>query len=173
MGGKIEKSLEPLLAAPITDSDLLFGKSLAAFLPSIAATYIGTAIFMPLADLLTHDILGYLCYPNEKMTIILLLIIPLSCMLSTEMSVVISSRVNELRTAGSLGSLVLLPFATILILFNASIIPFTNGNLLLISTFIAIAAVVLFYVSTITFHREEILTRLKQEIVIIWELTHR
>jgi ABC-2 type transport system permease protein len=161
VGEKIEKSLEPLLAAPITDSELLFGKSLATFLPSIAATYIGAAIFMPLADLLTHDILGYYYYPNEKMTVILLLIIPITCMLSTQLSVVISSRVNDLRTAYHLASVILVPFVTILILFNANIIPFTTTNLLLISAVIAIADVVLFFVSTITFHREEILTRLK------------
>ncbi len=161
VGEKIEKSLEPLLAAPITDSELLFGKSLAAFLPSIATTYAGAVLFMPLADAVTYNQLGYLFFPNEKMAIILLLIVPLSCMLSTEWNVIISSRVNDLRTAGSLGSLILLPFATILILFNTNIIPFNEANLLLISTVIAVADVILFYLSTITFHREEILTKLK------------
>ena len=37
VGEKIEKSLEPLLAAPITDSELLLGKSIAAFIPPIGS----------------------------------------------------------------------------------------------------------------------------------------
>ena len=34
VGEKIEKSLEPLLATPTTDGELLLGKSLATFLPT-------------------------------------------------------------------------------------------------------------------------------------------
>jgi ABC-2 type transport system permease protein len=37
VGEKVEKSLEPLLATPTTDSELLFGKSIAALLPSLGA----------------------------------------------------------------------------------------------------------------------------------------
>lgn len=161
VGEKIEKSLEPLLATPITDGELLFGKSLAAFLPSIAATYIGTVIFIPLADALTYDRLGYLFFPNENMTVILLLMLPLSCMLSVEMNVIISSRANDLRTAQDLGLLILLPFGAIYVLFEANFIPFNEINLLIISAFIAVADVILFYLSRIAFRREEILTRLK------------
>lgn len=160
VGEKIEKSLEPLLATPITDGELLFGKSLSAFLPSIAATYVGAAIFMPLADALTYNQLDYLFFPNDNMTIILLLILPLSCMLSVEMNVIISSKVNDLRTAGSLGSLILLPFGAIYVLFEIDFIPFNEVNLLVISAFIAVADVILFYLSRIIFHREEILAKL-------------
>ena len=36
VGEKVERSLEPLLATPTTDGELLLGKCLAAFLPSMA-----------------------------------------------------------------------------------------------------------------------------------------
>jgi ABC-2 type transport system permease protein len=64
VGEKVEKSLEPLLATPATDGEILLGKSLASFLPSIGATYFGAAIFMVLIDVITHQQLGYLFYPN-------------------------------------------------------------------------------------------------------------
>jgi len=54
VGEKIEKSLEPLLATPTTDGELLLGKSIAGFIPSVAAIYIGSVIFMTLMDALTH-----------------------------------------------------------------------------------------------------------------------
>ncbi|MGH3295882.1 MAG: ABC transporter permease subunit, partial [Trebonia sp.] len=39
VGEKIERSLEPLLATPVTDGEVLAGKGLAAFLPPIAAVW--------------------------------------------------------------------------------------------------------------------------------------
>ena len=47
IGEKLEKSLEPLLATPTTDGELLFGKSLGAFIPCIGATYIGEQFGLP------------------------------------------------------------------------------------------------------------------------------
>lgn len=40
VGEKIEKSLEPLLATPASDGDVLMGKSLAALIPAISTTFI-------------------------------------------------------------------------------------------------------------------------------------
>ena len=59
VGEKIEKSLEPLLATPTTDGELLLGKSLAAFIPCIAVTYIGAAISAPIIDVWTILQLGF------------------------------------------------------------------------------------------------------------------
>jgi energy-coupling factor transporter ATP-binding protein EcfA2 len=64
VGEKVEKSLEPLLATPATDGEILLGKSLASFLPSIGATYLGAVVFMVLIDVITGPQLGYLFYPN-------------------------------------------------------------------------------------------------------------
>ena len=38
VGEKVEKSLEPLLATPATDGEILLGKSIAAFVPPILAS---------------------------------------------------------------------------------------------------------------------------------------
>src|SRR5512147_2241438 len=45
VGEKSTRSLEPLLATPITTAELLIGKSLAAIIPAILATYAAFAIF--------------------------------------------------------------------------------------------------------------------------------
>jgi len=39
VGEKVEKSLEPLLATPTTEGEILLGKSLTAFIPAIVSTY--------------------------------------------------------------------------------------------------------------------------------------
>ncbi len=66
IGEKVEKSLEPLLATPTTDDELLLGKCLAAFLPSVAATYVGATIFMALSDALTYHQLRSSLIPRPE-----------------------------------------------------------------------------------------------------------
>jgi ABC-type Na+ efflux pump permease subunit len=64
VGEKIERSLEPLLATPTTDGELLLGKSLAAFIPCMGVTYIGIAIFSVLID--GWVLLDIGNFPNSK-----------------------------------------------------------------------------------------------------------
>src|SRR5687767_3673780 len=46
VGEKSTRSLEPLLATPITTQELLIGKSLAAILPAVLATWVGYMLFV-------------------------------------------------------------------------------------------------------------------------------
>jgi ABC-2 type transport system permease protein len=161
VGEKVEKSLEPLLATPTTDEEILLGKSFAAFLPPIASIYVGLMIFMVLIDKLTYNTLGYLYFPNWNMVTILLLVAPLSSILSVELCIILSSRVNDVRAAQQLGQLVIIPFFGIYILSEIGFISLNTNNLLMISAVLLAIDVILFYISTITFRREEILTKWK------------
>ena len=78
VGEKQEQSLEPLLATPTTDSEILLGKSIGALLPPLVAIWIGGVIFMGLIDAITFHLLGYLYYPNAVMAVIMLLLVPLA-----------------------------------------------------------------------------------------------
>jgi ABC-2 type transport system permease protein len=53
VGEKVERSLEPLLATPTTDSEILIGKGIAALLPAIGSVWAGSVVFMILMDLAT------------------------------------------------------------------------------------------------------------------------
>jgi ABC-type Na+ efflux pump permease subunit len=161
VGEKVEKSLEPLLATPATDSEILLGKSLAAFIPSIAATYFGATIFMVLIDVITHQQLGYLFYPNWNAGIFLLLAAPLACLFSVELNVIVSARVNDVRAANQFGGLLVIPFAALYVLGEINFVPLTANNLLIISAALLFVDVLLFFVSRSTFSREEILTKWK------------
>ena len=46
VGEKVEKSMEPLLATPTTDGEILLGKGLAAFAPAIGAVLGTGTVFM-------------------------------------------------------------------------------------------------------------------------------
>ena len=89
VGEKVEKSLEPLLVTPVTDGEILLGKSIAAFIPAIVATYVGATIFMTLGDTVAQAKLGFY-YPNWEMGIILLLLAPIVALMSIELNVIAS-----------------------------------------------------------------------------------
>jgi ABC-2 type transport system permease protein len=159
VGEKVERSLEPLLATPTTDGEILLGKSIAAFLPALASVYVGAAVFMIWGDKLTYDTLGYVYFPNWGAAATLLLLAPLAAILSIELNVIISARASDVRTAQQLGSLMFLPFGAIYVLGEIGILSLTAGNLLILSAVVAVMDVILFFVSTATFRREEILTK--------------
>jgi ABC-2 type transport system permease protein len=161
VGEKVEKSLEPLLATPATDGEILLGKSLPSFLPSIAATYFGAAIFMVLIDVITHQQLGYLFYPNWDAGVFLLVATLLACLFSIEINVIVSARVNDVRAANQFGGLLVIPFAALYVLGEINIVSLNANNLLILSAVLLFVDVILFFVSRSTFRREEILTKWK------------
>ena len=76
VGEKVEKSLEPLLATPTTDSEILLGKGIAAFALPVAAILGGATIFMVLTDAVTFDVLGYYFFPNWNAALVLFAMVP-------------------------------------------------------------------------------------------------
>lgn len=161
VGEKVEKSLEPLLATPMSDDEILLGKSIAAFILPILAVWAGAAIFMVATDYLMFNSLGFYYFPNWNAGVMLLILAPLAAMFSIELVVIISSRVNDVRSANQLGILLLIPFALVFVAGITGVITFETSNLLIFSLILIIADVALFILSKSTFNREEILTKWK------------
>jgi ABC-2 type transport system permease protein len=159
VGEKIEKSLEPLLATPITDGELLLGKSIAALIPPVGAIYVSAIVFMALSDAVTHNTLGYAYFPNWTLGLVLLVAVPLSAVLSVAWSVIVSSRASDARTAQMQGSLIVLPYAAIYVASEVGALTLNTRTLWIIAAVILIADVVLLFLSTKIFQREEILTK--------------
>ena len=161
VGEKIEQTLEPVLATPTTDSEILFGKTIASFLPCITIIYVGALIFMVLSDLMTYSALGYPFFPNWNMAFILLLAVPLSSILSIQLNVIISSKVNDVRTANQLGVLLFIPFIAVYVLLEINVLSLNIFNLVVMSLALLTLDVVLFYISRAIFRRDDILTKWK------------
>jgi ABC-2 type transport system permease protein len=162
VGEKVEKTLEPLLAAPVTDGEILLGKGISAFLPSILAILGGSVLFMVLTDLATFKSFGYYFFPNLNTAVTLFLMVPLAVLMSVEWNVVVSGRVTDVRVAQQLGSLIVLPFAAIYVLGEINVVRLdVTSNLLIVCGILALVDVLLFSVAKETFQREEILTKWK------------
>jgi len=159
IGEKVQMSLEPLLATPTTDAEILAGKALAAFIPSLVANFIGVILFMLFIDVLTASQLTYLFYPNWTIAVLILILEPLVIILSIGYSVLISSRTNDIRAAQQLGTLIILPMAAIYVLSEINLLQLTITNLLILSCAFLVMDVIVFYLVKATFQREEILTK--------------
>ena len=161
VGEKIEKSLEPLLATPTTDGELLLGKSLASFLPCIGVTYLATAISLVIVDAWSSTQLGLLLLPNAYWAVAIGLVSPLACIMSVEANVIVSSKVNDIRAAQQIGGLVVLPLI-FLVIFAITGVAGSNFLLgLAVAGALVIADIALFFLAKATFQREEILTKWK------------
>jgi ABC-type Na+ efflux pump permease subunit len=161
VGEKIQKSLEPLLATPMSDSEILLGKTIASFVPPIAAIYASSVIYMILMDIITRTGLGYLYYPNLQFGIILLLLAPLASILVIELTVIVSARSNDVRSVQQFTGVMFFPFIIIYVMTEIGIIQLNTINLIIMSGIFLLADLLLFYLSTKTFKREDILTRWK------------
>lgn len=160
-GEKTEKSLEPLLATPTSDAEILLGKILAAFAPTLVATLLGALVFMGYIDALSRSQLGYLYFPDWSAAILLLLTMPLACLYSVEAGVLISSRVADVRAAQQAGGLLVLPFAGIYVATEIGAFTLSTDSVLALSGVLALIDLALFFAARATFRREEILTRWK------------
>jgi ABC-2 type transport system permease protein len=161
VGEKVEKSLEPLLATPLTDGEILLGKAISAIIPTLVAMYAAAAVFMMGIDEVTHTTLGYYYFPNWNIATLLLVLMPVAIVMSVLFSVIVSSRVNDVRSANSFGIFVLFPLLGIYLLSETSVITLDVNTLLIISGVLLAVDVALFFVGTKTFRREEILTKWK------------
>jgi ABC-type Na+ efflux pump permease subunit len=159
---KIERSLEPLLATPTSDREILVGKYIATFVLTIVGTYIGAAIFVTLMDTLTRSSIGYFYFPNTAFDIALFAAAPAASIFSTAFGVLSSSRVTTIQSAQSLSVVPLIPLIIIYLTGELDLINLNDTSILAyVAIGLAVAAAIVFQVSTAVFDREEILTRWK------------
>ena len=161
VGEKVNKSLEPLLATPTTDLELLGGKSLSIFLPTMLAAWISFIPFVILVDVITEPVLGYFILPNTMWIIAIFVMSPLIAILSILANVIVSSRVSDVRSAQQIGSLVVLP----VILFFILILTQSSATSVMLMGLFSVLLVgvdlLILYLALKVFRREEILIRWK------------
>jgi ABC-2 type transport system permease protein len=161
VGEKINKQLEPLLATPTTDTELLVGKGLGALVPAIAVTFASFVGMTLVVDILTFPLFGYLLLPNLLSVVVLFIYCPLVALLSTSFCIFISSKVSDMRAAMQLGPVAIVPILGFYFLFLSGLLTLDWLTLLAFALILAAASIGLFALSKATFRREEILTKWK------------
>ncbi len=108
-GEKERRTLEPLLASPITSAELVAGKSLASLVPAVVITWGAFALFCVGVNLVAWPLVGAALMPNALWTFGVFVLAPLFAFFGNGVAVLISARVNEARTAQQFSALVVLP----------------------------------------------------------------
>ncbi len=161
VGEKTAKTLEPLLATPITTTQLLAGKALAAVLPAIGATLIGYTIFSTGTYFMATDptVAAQLFAPLWLLGIIV--VGPLLSITGVSIAVMVSSRVNDPRVAEQVSALVVLPIIAVFAGQVLGAIVINMQFMILVAIALVFIDAALIFVATQLFQRESILTRWK------------
>lgn len=161
VGEKVTRSLEPLLATPISTSRLLLGKGLAAALPGIITAWISYGLFLIGARFLAVSDAVFNIFVDPMWLIAMLVLAPLLTIMAVNVGIIVSSRTSDPRAAEQLGSLIILPLMILFIGPMAGFIQLNSLTFLASAAIVLLADVVLVYLGVKLFQRETILTRWK------------
>jgi ABC-2 type transport system permease protein len=161
VGEKTTRTLEPLLATPITTLQLLAGKGLAATIPAIVATWSGFALFAVGTHFLAAGpaVIARLLDPLWLMAIFV--VGPELAAAAVSVAVMISSRVNDPRVAEQLSMLLIIPLLGLLFGQIAGLVFISRNLILWLALVLLVVDSGLIAFAIQLFQRETILTRWK------------
>jgi ABC-2 type transport system permease protein len=160
IGEKQARSLEPQLATPMEVTELLGGKALAAATPAVLATWAVFVGYGLVNGAVADPVLTQLVF-NDTWRLAMVSLVPLICLFSVLLGIIVSSRVTDARTAQQIGGFVVLPIIAVAVAqFFGGQASFTLEQVLIGDLVVAglIGASLVF--GNWIFDREAILTRL-------------
>jgi uncharacterized membrane protein SpoIIM required for sporulation/ABC-type transport system involved in multi-copper enzyme maturation permease subunit len=165
VGEKERKSLEPLLASPLSDGQLYFGKTLASMIPPLVASYLGITVYL-IGLKITRD-----WQPPLELLVLVVLLTTAKALVMVSAAVVISSQTTSVRAANLLASFIIIPMS--LLVQGESLIMFWANYPVLWWILVALLVVniLLVRMGLQLFDREELLGREIDELNLrgIWQ----
>lgn len=158
VGEKQARTLEPLLATPITTAELVGAKLLGAFVPALALTLGSFGAYVALQWLFAEAGVYRTSFTLSSMLLVFVFG-PLAALAALQLAVCVSSRVNDARSAQQIGALVILPLSGLLVAQLTGSMLLTTGTLVLAALGLTAINLVLLRVAIALFDREAILTR--------------
>ncbi len=153
-GEKERKTAESLLVTPASNAELLLGKVLASFIPTMILTIAIFLIYGSITNYLSYSDFGKYVFPNMAWYM-MLLNSPFLAITTIGLVVLVSARAKGVKEAQQISTLLILP---VLVIPFISIFDVANLSLeffLGMLGVLAIASAAVMYLSTITFDREK------------------
>jgi ABC-2 type transport system permease protein len=157
VGEKNNKSLEPLFATPITDGEILAGKVLSSFLPSMLSTIAAFVCSVMLLNFILEPRMGYYPLPNLTWILSILFLAPTACLMSILASVLVSSKVTDVRAAQQVGGFVVMPVIILMIAVLSGAILLSPLMIFIVAGIYLAIDLALFFFTKAIFNREDIL----------------
>lgn len=151
VGEKERRSLEPLLATPLTDLQLYIGKLLAATVPPVLASYIGMVFYV----LLLGFTLNW--WPTVSLFLVAFVLSTAQALVMVSAAVIVSAQSTSVRAANLVASFIIIPMA-LLLQAEAGLLLFGNyAGLWLIALALLVVNVLLMRMGITVFNRERLL----------------
>lgn len=126
VGERERFSLEPLLATPISTTQLLLGKLVAAVAPATVGTWLGVLVLWAMTLLSGSPLYPRLLIADPDWVFSLLVVAPLVALFTAGVAALLSTRVSGYRVAYQLNGLIALPI--VLVLIPAAALTFLATN---------------------------------------------
>jgi ABC-2 type transport system permease protein len=160
IGEKTARSLEPQLATPMEVSELLIGKAISSAIPAIIATWAVYLLYGFVNGAITEPVMTGLIF-NDTWRVAMLTLVPLICLLSVMLGIIVSSRVNDARTAQQIGGFIVIPVIGVAVAgFFSGQATFSMEQVIIGDLVVALLIGLSLVVGNWVFDRESILTRL-------------
>jgi ABC-type Na+ efflux pump permease subunit len=160
VGERQQATLEPVLGTPIAREELLLGKALAVFTPSIAISYAVYALFLGIVTLFARaDVADALIRGSD--VLIQVTFTPLLAAWSIWVAIAISTRASDIRVAQQLAALASLPTIALTTLIAIDVIHATTGLAIIVGTVLLVANRLGWRVVSSMFDRERLITEKK------------
>ena len=158
IGEKQARTLEPLLATPLTTAELLVAKTGTAFGVALASLLAGCALFLGLvAATALPGVMAALV--TARALALLAGVAPAAALVALTLGAIVSTRARDARSAQQAGVVVVLPLvAAFVAQLNGQVI-LDTGDLLIAAAALLGIATALAWVAVRAFDRERILTR--------------
>jgi ABC-2 type transport system permease protein len=158
IGEKQARTLEPLLATPVTTAELLVAKVLGALLPTAAMTLAALGLFAGLVAWLAEPGVAGAVFDARALVLIGGVGVGVA-LVALQTAILISSRVNDARTAQQFGVLIILPLTVLLAAQFSGMFWLSARTLAAMALALLVLWVLLTALSVAVFDREAILTR--------------
>jgi ABC-2 type transport system permease protein len=158
VGEKQARTLEPLLATPVTTVELLVAKVVGALVPTAAIAAAGLLLYFGgIAWLAEPGVARSMA--SMRTAVLIVLVGPGAALVSLQTAIVVSSRVNDARTAQQFGVLIILPLSALLVAQFIGRLWLSASALAMIAAGLFAVWLILIAISAALFDRETILTR--------------
>jgi len=158
-GEKERRTIEALLATPLTARQIVLGKSLAAVLPALVITWFAFALFAVGVDVVAYPLLGRILLPDGRWLFVVAALAPLFSFLGCTITVLVSSRVSDSRLAQQISALVVIPILGLGAVQFGGLVFVAPTFFPLLAVGAALADLLLFSLTVALFDRERILSR--------------
>lgn len=160
VGEKQSRSLEAVLATPVRTGELLAGKSIAALLPGVLAAWLAYGVMVAMVGMiLGARMVGVVSEPTWLAAVFALG--PAIGLVSVAAGIIVSSRVNDARTAQQIGGVILVPVIGLVVVQAVGSFVVEAPAYLGLAAIMTLLGVGLIRLGAAIFGRESILTRWK------------